>query len=632
MAPVRQRCAPCAMPRRPHALCLSIMTLSDAIARASPCPCGSGLRHERCCGLDWTALWPEPGLAPELGRARAALAAGDQAEAGRLLVELLEKSPKHIGAIMLLYELRSAQNRTAAAEALLRRIVRLDPNNLPMTQALALLLFTKGALAEAEVHARNAVRIAPTDAQSHNLMGMIMTEAQRPQVGEHHYRQAMKLIARPSAILLANLAWNLKNQGRMAESRALYEDSVRLDPAIFQTLYGWARMEETDRNFARAGELLDAAEELSPGNPSVLLQRAILKGRIKDYDSALAALDDIERRREGGGLGPIEASEKGLLLDKMGRYADAFAAFTESKRTLRALTGQAYLAEEAAALVRRLKAFFVAPRLKILPRAGIRSDVAQPIFIVGFPRSGTTMIEQSLSAHPRISAGDELPIVGELTGLIPRMLNSPLAYPEAFAELWLGDQIEGLDNLRDYYLQRARQLGAMREESDWFTDKMPLNETHLGLIALIFPEAPIIHLLRHPLDVVLSVFSNHLTHGFYCAYDLTSIARHYVLIADLVEHYRREMTLRYLPVRYEDVIDSQEERVREMLAFVGAPYDRRCLDFQENRRFARTASYAQVTEKLYDRSRYRYRPYLKQLEPVIPILEPTIRRLGYSIE
>ena len=126
---------------------------------------------------------------------------------------------------------------------------------------------------------------------------------------------------------------------------------------------------------------------------------------------------------------------------------------------------------------------------------------------------------------------------------------------------------------------------------------MPLNETHLGLIGLIFPQAPIIHLLRHPLDVVLSVFSNHLTHGFYCAYDLTSIARHYVLAMDLVEHYRREMALKYLAVRYEDVIDRQEESVRKMLAFVGAPYDRRCLDFHENRRYARTASYAQVDRK-----------------------------------
>jgi tetratricopeptide (TPR) repeat protein len=312
---------------RLHALWLSLMTLSNPVDLASPCPCGSGLRAARCCGLDWTAPWPEPGPAPEVGHARAALAAGAEAEAERLLVELLERSPKHIGAIALLYELRMAQGRTGAAEALLKRIVRLDPNNLPMTQALALMLFTRGALAEADHHARNAVRIAPTDA-------------------------------------------------------------------------------------------------------------------IHD----LAA------------------------------------------------------------------------------------------------------------------------------------------------------------------------------------------QTHLGLIGLIFPEARVIHLLRHPLDVVLSVFSNHLTHGFYCAYDLTSIARHYVLVMDLVEHYRREMALKYMAVRYEDVIDRQDESVRKMLAHVGAPYDKRCLDFQDNRRYARTASYAQVTEKLYDRSRYRYRAYRDELRPVIPILEPVIRRLGYTVD
>ena len=367
-----------------------------------------------------------------------------------------------------------------------------------------------------------------------------------------------------------------------------------------------------------------------PGHPNTLLARAILHGRIKDHETAVGILDQVERERHG--LGPAEWSEKGQLLDKMGRYTEAFAAFRESKRALRELTAKAYLADEATALAARLRGFFTSNRLQILPRAKTRSDVAQPIFIAGFPRSGTTMVEQTLSAHPRISAGDELPTINELTGLIPRMLGSPLGYPEAFADLWLGDQVEGLDNLRDYYLQRARQLGVLRKGAQWFTDKMPLNETHLGLIGLIFPEAPIIHLLRHPLDVVLSVYSNQLTHGFYCAYDLESIARHYVLVMDLVEHYRSQMTLRYLPVRYEDIIDDQESHVRTLFAFIGVPFDRRCLDFHENRRYARTASYAQVTEKLYDRSRFRYRPYLKHLAPVIPILEPAIQRLGYAIE
>src|SRR5580698_9561375 len=135
------------------------------------CACGNGLKADRCCALDWTAPWPQPASTASLDRARTALAGKNTAEAEHLLVDFLEQSPSHSGGLMLLYELRTAQNRVAAAEALLVRIVRLDPNNLAATQNLALLLFGKGALAEAEFHARNAVRLAPSEAQSHNLMG-----------------------------------------------------------------------------------------------------------------------------------------------------------------------------------------------------------------------------------------------------------------------------------------------------------------------------------------------------------------------------------------------------------------------------------------------------------------------------
>ncbi len=599
------------------------------------CPCGSGLRVARCCGLDLAAIGTGEAtrhLLPLVDRAIALHGKGEIAEATKICLDVLELAPGQGGALAILYQVRRQTGPLSAAEALIRRMVALNPNNIWATQELALLLFGKGDFADAEGHARNAVRIAPDDVQSHNLMGMIMTELNRPQVGEYHYREALKLLPHKQPILLANLAWNLKNQGKMAESRALYGESVALDPTILQTLLGWARMEETDRNFARADELLDQAEKLAPNNQSILLQRAIVRSRVKDYDGALALLDSIAKLSRTGTLGPNEMLEKGRLLDKMGRFDEAFAAFVEGKRAALELSGNAYLEAHAAQLVERLKRYFTAERLKIVPRAKPITSGPRPLFIVGFPRSGTTMVEQTLSAHPKISAGDELTIVNDITELMPRMLNSPLAYPEALADLWMGDQREGLDNLRDYYLQRARQLGIIEPKTVWFTDKMPLNETHMGLIALMFPEAPIIHVLRHPLDVVLSVFSNHLTHGFYCANALDTIAKHYVLIADLVEHYRSQMTLKYLPIRYEDIVDDQESGVRRMLEFIGAAFDKRCLNFDENTRYARTASYAQVTEKLYDSSRYRYRRYLSHLRPVIPILEPVIKRLGYTID
>jgi tetratricopeptide (TPR) repeat protein len=555
---------------------------------------------------------------------------GADETAERLCLDVLELAPDRPGALSILYEIRKAQGKAQAAEALVRRIVTFDPNSLAATNELALILLGKGNLAEAEHHARNAVRIAPENPQAHNLMGMILTEASRPQIGEYHYRRVLELTGRRDPILLANLAWNLKQQGRMPEARALYQESIAAAPDIRQTLLGFARLEEADRNFDAAAEILDQADGKFPDDQGVRLTRAVLLGRMQHYDEALAVLN--ETADDSGRLGPNELLEKGRLLDQLGRYDDAWAAFAEAKKLARELSGQAYLDYEARQLTDRLRSFFTAGRLQLLPRAHVRSDVPQPIFILGFPRSGTTLVEQTLSAHPHIAAGDELPLIHEISAIMPRMLASPLGYPEALAELWMGDQREGLDNLRDYYLQKVRQMGVFREHATRFTDKMPLNEMHLGLIALLFPEAPLIHVLRHPLDIMVSAFSNQFTHGFFCAYDLETAARHYVRVMELVQHYRAEMALRYLPIRYEDIITDQNVGVRAMLEFVGESFDEACLLFHQNRRYARTASYAQVAEPLYDRSVHRYRHYRAHLEPVLPILRPVIELLGYTVD
>ena len=599
------------------------------------CPCDSGLRHGSCCALVPIAQPPPNSLghlAPLVQRATQANRDGDLTVAERLCLDVLELLPIERVALRVLYEIRKAEGRHNAVEALIRRLVALDANDFWAVHELTLMLLNKGIMAEAEVNARNAVRLAPENPQSHNLMGMVLTEAHKPQPGEYHYRRVLDLSAKRDPIVLANLAWNLKTQGRMDEARRLYEESAARAPDVPQTMLGWARMEEADRQFERAGAILDRIEGKFPGDPGLLLARAVLLRRMGHYEQALEILQTIANNSRDGSLGSDELLEKGALLDRMGRYQEAFAAFEQGKRLTRELTGTSYQSEHARQLSERLSGFFTTKRLATLPRATDSGKLPKPIFVLGFPRSGTTLVEQMVSAHPRISAGDELPLINEMACLMPGMFGSPLLYPEALAELWMADHRDGLDKLRDYYLHQVRQREILKPGAVWLTDKMPLNETHLGLIALLFPTAPLVHVLRHPLDVVLSVFATQLTHGFCCSYELETAARHYVLIMHLVEHYRREMALRYLPIRYEDMVDNQEATTRRLLDFIGEPFDERCLRFHENARYARTASYAQVTEKLYDRSRFRYRNYIAHLRPVIPILQPVIEQLGYTVD
>ena len=606
--------------------------MSAATAPVALCPCGSGLRASRCCTAtpDALAAPVTQTLETLIARATAALGDGNRPEAEALALEVLELAPGALGALATLFALRKADGNVRAAEALAARIVAINPNDFRATNELALLLLARGALAEAERHARNTVRIAPENPQSHNLMGMILTEAHRPQVGEFHYRRVLSLSGGRDPILLANLAWNLKNQGRMAEARALYAESVAGAPEVLQTLLGLARLEEADRQFDAAMDALDRAERAAPNNPSVRLTRAVVLDRMGRTEHALAVLDAVARDSPDG-LGPEEYLAKGRLLDRLGEYGAAFAAFTEGKARARALSGLAYQDTAAADLLGRIAGFFTAGRMRLLPRAATREGSPQPLFVLGFMRSGTTLVEQTLSAHPAVSAGDELPTLNEIAALMPRMLESPLTYPEALVELWMGDHHDDLTLLRDHYLRRARQLGAIDDARPWFTDKMPLNEMHLGLISLLFPESPLLYVQRHPLDVILSVFSNQMTHGFLCAADLDSAARHYVRIADLVERLREELVPRCLTVRYETLVGEQEQGVRRMLEFAGLPFDPACLSFHRNRRYARTASYAQVAEPLYDRSVFRHRHYVNQLAPVMPVLAPVIERLGYPL-
>ena len=569
-------------------------------------------------------------LAPQIQAAEDARLAGDAARATAILLEVLELAPWSPAALSVLARVHQAAGRLGAASVLLGRVIAVDPANQGAIREAARVALNRGDVVGALGHARNAVRGDPLSADAHHLLGLALTEANRPVPGERHYRRALALVGRAEPLVLANLAWNLKQQGRMVESRAVYGESHVAAPGVLATVLGEARMEEAAGELERASALLDAAEALAAGSSpeaavSVRLARAVVAARLGAREHALAMLDGM-----AGEESPAVLMEKGRLLDRMGRAEGAFAAWREGKRRLREVTGQEYEAAAAEGMAARLRGFFTAERRRLLPRAPVGAG-AQPVFILGFPRSGTTLVEQMLSAHPSVAAGDELPLIGDLAEMVPRVLSSPLGYPEALADLWMGDEADGLETLRDHYLRRVRGMGIVGAGQGWFTDKMPLNEWHMGLIGMVFPASPMVLLVRHPLDVLLSVFGNELTHGFRCAFALESAARHLALTVELVAHYRSTLAVRLLPVRYEELVEDPEGVVRGMLGFLGLGFDAACLAPHANRRYARTASYAQVSEPVYGRSRYRYWAYLEQLAPVIPILAPAMARLGYSV-
>ncbi len=598
------------------------------------CPCGSGLSQPNCCGLDPNqveAVPPEQ-HAEQLTALTRAYHADDRDTARRLALEVLETSPGQRDALGALFNVLRDARQSEAAASVVHRMAHIHRNDAVVRSVAANFFLQHGHLAHAQLHSRMLVRLAPEESIAHFLMGRTFLAINNPQGAEHHLRMAKQLATPEKAAapdLHIAIAAALRDQGKLDEARSIFERlSARnvLTPAM---LLAWAALEEAARDFNAAFALVDRADALEPGKPAVATMRAGLHRRVNE---PARALEVISLSAEGQEDALQALLTRGQILDSLGQFDEAFECFSDYKRRLRDMSGQGYQADQANELVTALRGFFTEGRSPLLPRAAVRDESPQPIFIVGFPRSGTTLVEQTLTSHPDIAAGDELPIINSISHRAQLLLGSPGTYPVALSELWLADRRGHVDMLRDLYLNDAAQFGAIVPGKRWFTDKMPLNETHLGLIHLLFPKSPIIHLVRHPLDVVLSVFSNSLTHGFRCAFALETAAQHYALIAELIAHYRAVLPLNYHAVRYEDLVVDQEREVRSMLEFIGEPFDPATLAFHENARYARTASYAQVTEKLYTRSRYRYRNYLNHLEPIIPILTQAIERLGYTVE
>jgi tetratricopeptide (TPR) repeat protein len=482
---------------------------------------------------------------------------------------------------------------------------------------------THGKLGDAEKVARAALRANPDNPQGHNLFGYILSEMNDLPSGEWHFRRALEL-AGPQAAFLMNLGLNLMKQGRVGEADGCFAQAHDLDPRDLKTLAYWSTLYEGRGDLKRAQELLARAEAVSSADQVSLLKANYL-ARTGKHQEAFAVFNSFTELIGAGYL------ERGRLNDRVGRYAEAWQDFVEGKRRLAAEgSGLKYKKEVVETLFNRCGQFFTRENINLLPKARVRPDVPQPIFIVGFPRSGTTLIEQILCSHSSVRPGGELTFLDDLRRLAVDLLPDPEGYPENLAQTWTADRHHVASLFRDYYLARAEQYGLTKGGKAFFTDKMPFNEINLPLLKMIFPQAKIIYAVRHPLDVSVSIMSNNMTHGFACGYRIEDITHHLAAVFALTEHYRSALEPDDFVLKYETLIADQAGQTRKLLEYLGLPFEEACLRFHENPRYAPTPSYAQVSEKIHAGSVNRHGHYAQFLQPFVGRLRPMMDRYGYS--
>jgi hypothetical protein len=238
---------------------------------------------------------------------------------------------------------------------------------------------------------------------------------------------------------------------------------------------------------------------------------------------------------------------------------------------------------------------------------------ARPVFIVGMPRSGTSLVEQVIATHPQAFGGGERHEISSISQKLSVWKGSDKEYPECLADV----PAEVFSTFADDY---ARYVTALAPGITVMTDKMPENYRHLVLIRLLFPEARIIHCTRDPVDTCLSCYFQEFSGSYDFSYDLADLGAHYVEYKRLMDYYRDDVGMPMLEVNYEEMVADTEGLAREIIDYCTLDWDEQCLRYYESDRVVRTASYDQVRQPIYTSSVERWRHYEKYLTPLLEAL------------
>ncbi len=500
-----------------------------------------------------------------------------------------------------------AQGKTAEAIESYRAAIQVGPRYPDAWMNLGRALLDSGEPEAARPACATAVHLAPGSAQAYRGLGMVCERLGRYDDAVSQYRKAAA-IAPENAEARLELAGALQRLGRLDEAKTEFEHALAIVPGNPQAVAGLAHV------FERQGELETAHGLIRPligagsDDGYVALVFCRISEQLGREHEALA----LAERPLGNASLPAALRRElhfavARIYDRLGQVDNAFAHFRQANDEGLGRFDAGGFADQ----VNEQREFCTPDRMARLPHAAERSE--RPVFIVGMPRSGTSLVEQILASHPQVYGAGELQDLPDLAASLPARFAPGRTYAQTLERLRPRD----VDELARGYLEHLQRLSP---QATRVTDKMPHNFLHLGLIELLFPGARIIHCLRDPLDTCLSCYFQDFGARHPYSAKLAWLGAYYRQYERLMAHWRGVLTLPMFEIRYEDLVADQETWTRRLVEFCALPWDEHCLRFHESRRIVNTASYAQVRRPLYQSSVGRWRhydPYLHELRETL---------------
>lgn len=550
---------------------------------------------------------------------------GDQAAAGAHIAKAIGTDPTNAAYHNSLGLVRLAEGDSGAAIAAFREALSRDPLLVEAFNNLGNALQKAGQLAEAVRSYDQALALRPEYPEALCNRGRALHGLDAPKPAEESLRAAVKL--RPEYSKAHRFLGDvLAETGRRQDAEASFRRALAIAPGDAESLAALAALEERAGRLEAALANAERALEANPHDTRACVVAARCERRLGRPKEGLARLSALDRGGvEAEGRAHV-AFERGAILDRLGAFDAAYEAYGEANR-LAAQSPQARAVDRLAMprLVETLRRTFT-PNWLDSWSAPAAEDGPAPVFLIGFPRSGTTLLDQILDAHPRLQTLEEKPAVDVVRHAVAA---TPGGYPDALAGL----DAEAIARLRRLYFDEVGRYLNL-EGGAILVDKMPLNTIDVGLIVRLFPTARFLLALRHPCDVVLSNFMQAFKpNPAMVQFDsLAGAAAFHASVMDLWRHYETVLPLTVHRVRYEDLVTDIGGEIRRILDFLSLPWDDAVLDYAERAktRAIATPSYHQVVQPVYARSVGRWRNYRGAFADVLPILRPSVEAFGYT--